>query len=233
MGDHSRRTSYYGGGSSRTAPASPHNGISRTGTNKTTGPGGYNRHEASYHGRNQSRPDSIVDGYQANNAENYYPYQNHNQNPNGRRRPGPRVSADQNGYQNHAYQRSYDNVTALSGSGTGSGYTDPYGQGTDPSSMNSSVDQLQQHALLQQQHQHQQQQRLDERAQDYGVSFGNTPNWNNKGLPSAPAPVASPTSPGTVAQQHFAAPAKKALRKDVPQAGDKRKSWFKRRFSKD
>ncbi|KAJ5396636.1 hypothetical protein N7509_004749 [Penicillium cosmopolitanum] len=208
MGDYSRRTSYYGG------------------------QGGYNRgyDQSNYHSRNQSRPDDLADGNQYNQQENYYPYQQQQQQ-NGRRRP--HVSTDQtNYYQNNNYHQSYDNVTA-SGSG-GSAQTDPYGQSTDPSSMNSSVDQLQQHALLQQQ----QQQRMDDRAQEYGFSFGNAAPLNTKGFPSAPPPVASPTSPGSVAQQHFAAPANGALRKKAPQtgaagAGDKRKSWFKRRFSKD
>ncbi|CAI7671271.1 unnamed protein product [Penicillium manginii] len=202
MGDYSRRTSYYGG------------------------QGGYNRgyDQSYYHSRNHSRPDDLADGNQNNQQENYYPYQQQQQN--GRRRP--RVSTDQtNYYQNNNYHQSYDNVAA-SGSG-GSGQTDPYGQSTDPSSMNSSMDQLQQHALLQQQ----QQQRMDDRAQEYGFSFGNTAPLNTKGFPSAPPPVASPTSPASVAQPHFAAPANGALRKNTSQAGDKRKSWFKRRFSKD
>ncbi|OQE29782.1 hypothetical protein PENSTE_c002G04781 [Penicillium steckii] len=210
MGDFSRRTSYHGG------------------------QGGYGRASDSnnYYTRNQSRPDSLADGYynnNNNNAENYYPYQ---QQQNGRRRPGPRPSMDQNGYsyQNHSYQRSYDNVTAMSGSGSGN--TDSYGQSTDPSSLNSSMDQLQQHAMQQ----HQQQQRLDDRAQEYGFSFGTGPPINAKVPMSVPAPVASPTSPMSTAQQHFAAPAKPMLKKAVPPAGDKaekRKSWFKRRFSKD
>lgn len=208
IGDYSRRTSYYGG------------------------QGGYNRgyDQSYYHSRNQSRPDDLADGNQNNQQENYYPYQ-HQQQQNGRRRP--RGSTDQtNHYQNNNYHQSYDNVAA-SGS-NGSGQTDPYGQSTDPSSMNSSMDQLQQHALLQQQ----QQQRMDDRAQEYGFSFGNAAPLNTKGFPSAPPPVASPTSPASAAQQHFAAPANGALRKKAPQAGaggagDKRKSWFKKRFSKD
>lgn len=138
---------------------------------------------------------------------------------------------DQNSYsyQNHSYQRSYDNVTAMSGSGSGN--TDSYGQSTDPSSLNSSMDQLQQHAI-----QHQQQQRLDDRAQEYGFNFGTGPTLNTKVPPSVPAAVASPTSPMSTAQQHFAAPARPMLKKAAPPAGEKaekRKSWFKRRFSKD
>lgn len=121
-----------------------------------------------------------------------------------------------------AQQRSYDN-------GSGSGNTDPYGQSTNPSSLNSSMDQLQQHAL--------QQQRMDERAQpEYGFqSFGAGAGLHGKG-PSAPPPVADPHMGGPVGgRTPTAAPANnKILRKTQNAGGDeKRKSWFKRRFSKD
>lgn len=188
------------------------------------------------YGRNaQSRPDSMIDAYGGSSQapDNYYPY---NQNGNGRRpRHNPHQSSEQSGYANgnggqyayqqQNYQRSYDNVTAMSGSG----YTDSYGQSTDPSSLNSSMDQLQQHAL--------QQQRLDERAQaEYGIQgFGGSPNMNGNGknLPSAPAAVAGPNWGG-------AAPANGHLRKtptanvkaQAQAAPEKRKSWFKKRFSK-
>ncbi|KAJ5594117.1 uncharacterized protein N7459_000325 [Penicillium hispanicum] len=177
MGDFSRRTSYYGNGSG-------------------------NRYGDNYGGRgNQSRPDSFIDGYQSQAPDNNFPY-----SPNGPRRPRhyPRMSTDQNQmtYNTNSqygsptqgtYQRSYDNVTAMSGSG--SGYTDPYGQSTDPSSLNSSMDQLQQQALQQQQQQ----------------------AYANKGLPTQPAPT----------KPKFAAP---AVNKEA--GNEKRKSWFKKRFSK-
>ena len=184
-----------------------------------------------YYGRgNQSRPDSFIDyGASSSQApESHYPY---NQNNGQRRpRPQPRVSTDQSAYINgngangqytpqQNYSRSYDNVTALSGSGSGS--SDPYNHSTDPSSLNSSMDQLQQQAL--------QQQRMDERAQaEYGFSgFGAGPNMNGKGMPMAPAPAASP-SWGQPPKQ----PAVNVVRKPANQ-NEKRKSWFKRRFSKD
>ncbi|KAJ5377345.1 uncharacterized protein N7496_004754 [Penicillium cataractarum] len=215
MGDYSRRTSYYGG---------QNNGYSNRAYGDQNG-----------YGRNaQSRPDSMIDAYGGSSQapDNYYPY---NQNGNGRRpRQNPRQSeqggyANGNGgqyaYQQQNHQRSYDNVTAMSGSG----YTDSYGQSTDPSSLNSSMDQLQQQAL--------QQQRLDERAQaEYGFQgFGGSPNMNvnGKNLPSAPAAAADPNWGG-------AAPANGHLRK-TPTANvkaqaqanpEKRKSWFKKRFSK-
>lgn len=84
--------------------------------------------------------------------------------------------------------------------------------------MNSSMDQLQQQAL--------QQQRLEERAQtEYGFQgFGGGPNLNAQGLPTAPAPAAS--SYAQPPQQNM-----NVIRK--PAKEEKRKSWFKRRFSKD
>lgn len=196
---------------------------------------GYSDQSGYYGGRTgHSRPDSMIDSYQGQAQDaNYYPY-----SQNGQRRPRhyPRLSTDQGGYgngkeaqyayQQQGYQRSNDNVTALSGSG--SGYTDPYGQSTDPSSLNSSMDQLQQQAL--------QQRRLDERAQaEYGFQgFDGSPSVNVRGFPSAPAPAADPNWGGPVGGTPSAAPAN-TLRKtpNQPNSDEKRKSWFKRRFSKD
>lgn len=195
--------------------------------------------DQSYYGGRpaQSRPDSMIDSYsgQAQDAI-YYPYAQ-----NGQRRPRhySRMSVDQGGYygngkeaqytyQQQGYQRSNDNITAMSGSG--SGYTDSYGQSTDPSSLNSSMDQLQQQAL--------QQQRMDERVQaEYGYQgYGGSPNGYGMGYPAAPAPAASPGWGGPMAGTPSAAQPN-TLRKTQNQAstdaGEKRKSWFKRRFSKD
>lgn len=199
MGDYSRRTSYYGP-----------NGHSNRGYDQ-------NGHIASRAG--PSRPDSVVDNYQGQAPENHYPYQN------GRRqRHHPRASNEQagynaNGYSQPAYQRSYDNVAAMSGSG----YIEPYGQATDPSSLNSSMDQLQQQAM--------QQHRLDERAQaEYGFQgFGAGPNLAAKGQPSAPAG----SSWGGSSQAPAVNRLTKTANTATPPNNDKRKSWFKRRFSKD
>jgi hypothetical protein len=124
----------------------------------------------------------------------------------------------------YGYQRSRDNVAAMSNTGYG---TNPYGQSTDPSSMNSSNDQLQQQAL--------QQQRLDERSQA-GYDF------NGFSSPRAPQPLGDPSWGGPVGgtpTSTGAGPAQPPARKNVNQPPaskekpDKRKSWFKRRFSKD
>lgn len=178
----------------------------------------------------------MIDGYQGQAQDPNYPY-----NQGGPRRPRhySRMSTDQwsyangNGkdaqyaYQQQNYQRSNDNVTALSGSGSGSGYTDSYGQYTDPSSLNSSMDQLQQQAWHQQ--------RMDERSQaDYGYQVPGNSNPYGKSYPMAPPAVAGPNYGGPVGGTPSAVPAN-TLRKSQNQsnANDKRKSWFKRRFSKD
>ena len=85
-----------------------------------------------------SRLDSYVDGY------------NQPLPPIQGRRFGPRTNSDpalygnnsQLVYPNQGYQQSYDTVT--SASGTGSHATDQWGNSTDPSSENSSIDRLQQ-----------------------------------------------------------------------------------------
>ncbi|KAJ5639319.1 uncharacterized protein N7484_007181 [Penicillium longicatenatum] len=178
MGDFSRRTSYYGSN---------------------------NRGHENQYGRNgQSRPGSVIDYASSSQAlENPYPY---NQNGQQRRpRYQSRQSTDQGVYGNgnqygapQYHQRSYDNVTAMSGSASGN--TD-YGQSTDPSSLNSSVDQLQQR-------------------QD-GAEYGYQSQVN--GRPSAPA--ASSTYVPSQGGMNVV--------KKPTNLNDKRKSWFKRRFSKD
>ncbi|CDM32282.1 hypothetical protein DTO013E5_3523 [Penicillium roqueforti] len=202
MGDFSRRTSYYG------SPNGPSN---------------------SYYG--QSRPDSIVNAYQNTplSPEGSVPYnQGYNQNgysQNGRRRPShhPRGSpsspiSPSEGYPNiagsqYGYQRSRDNIAAMSNN---SGTTD-YGQSTDPSSINSSNDQLQQQAL--------QQQRLDERSQaEYGFN-----GFNSKAPPVQP--IRDPTMGGPVGGVPISTTQSTVSKKG--EKADKRKSWFKRRFSKD
>jgi hypothetical protein len=194
-------------------------------SNDLAGPNGHsNRYDQNgYYGSRAgpSRPDSVADNYQSQAPENHYPY---NQ---GRRRHHPRASTEQaygNNYPQHAYQRSYDNVAAMSGAG--SGYTEPYGQSTDPSSLNSSMDQLSQHA--------QQQQRLDDRAQaEYGFQgFGAGPNLAAKAQPSAPAESWS-GRPQAPAVNRLTKTANATASTTANAADEKRKSWFKRRFNKD
>lgn len=236
MGDYSRRTSYYGGEYHRRAKWR----IESNGAGQNQNPylnRGYSDQSGYYGARNQSRPDSLVDGYQGQPQDpNYYPY-----SQSGPRRPRQysHMPSDQAVYGNgkdpyaspqQSYQRSTENITAMSGSGSGSGYTDSYGQYTDPSSLNSSMDQLQQYAW--------QQQRMDERAQpDYGYGYqgsGGNANPYGKSLPMTPPAAADPNWGGPVGGIPSAA-APHTLRKTQNQSNtnDKRKSWFKRRFSKD
>lgn len=237
--DYSRRSSYFGG----------HNGYSR----------GYNDQNGYYHGRgNYSRPESYMEGNYGGGPppENYYPY---NQQGGGRRpRPRHRMESEYhggyapNGYGSNGYHKSYENVTAASGSGSN---TEPWANSTDPSSVNSSIDQLQrQQQQEQQQQQLQQQQQQQEKAvaDRYGFSgFGPEPNLNNGGALASgaagtgrinlnnSAPVADPTAGGPVGgppPTAGAPTARRHLRKatNASEASDtKRKSWFKRRFSKD
>ncbi|PYH92730.1 hypothetical protein BO71DRAFT_17246 [Aspergillus ellipticus CBS 707.79] len=208
--DYSRRGSYYGA----------QNGHSNRGHHN--GRGAY------------SRPDSYADDGNGQ-PENYYPY---NQN-GGRPRPRhhARMNTDQSGYSQHGYHKSYDNITAASGSGSGSN-TDAYGNSTDPSSVNSSMDQFH-HQQQQQQYQQQQM------AESYGFQgFGAGPNLEGQAnaggrinFGSKP-PAADPNAGGPVGGAGAAAAAnRRHLRKatnDTEMSNDsKRKSWFKRRFSKN
>ncbi|KAJ5725821.1 uncharacterized protein N7483_007178, partial [Penicillium malachiteum] len=203
MGEFSRRTSYYGefGIHSKDTNGS----LSRVLiTNSESGPNAYtNRGEqnGNYGRGGQSRPDSFVD-YGASSSQAPESQNPYGQNGGQRRPRVPRQSTDQAMYANGG--RSYDNVTALSGSPSGS--TDPYGQSTDPSSMNSSNDQIQQHTM---------QQRMDERGQgDYGYGAG--PSANGR-TPMAPPPAGKNVN----------------VVKKPAKDNEKRKSWLKRRFSKD
>ncbi|KAB8229204.1 uncharacterized protein BDW43DRAFT_303321 [Aspergillus alliaceus] len=225
-----------------------HNGYSR----------GYNDQNGHYHGRgNYSRPESYMEGNYGGGPppENYYPY---NQQGGGRRpRPRHRMESEYhggyapNGYGSNGYHKSYENVTAASGSGSN---TEPWTNSTDPSSVNSSIDQLQRQQQEQQQQQLQQQQQRQEKAvaDRYGFSgFGPEPNLNNGGALASgaagtgrinlnnSAPVTDPTAGGPVGgppPTAGAPTARRHLRKatNASEASDtKRKSWFKRRFSKD
>ncbi|CRL20205.1 Protein of unknown function DUF2406 [Penicillium camemberti] len=223
MGDFSRRTSYYGG--------------------QNTGPSNRNYEQSNYYGQPQSRPDSIVNAYQntplSPENPNPYPYAQSGYNQGGysqnsRRRPShhPRGSPSapltpSEGYPNmpggsqYGYQRSRDNVAAMSHNSSGN--TDPYGQSTDPSSINSSNDQLQQQVL--------QQQRVDGRAQaDHGFNF-NTPKTQPGGDSSWGGPAGgAPASTGARPAQ--STPQNTVNQPPAAEKQDKRKSWFKRRFSK-
>lgn len=229
-------------------------------------PRGYSEQNI-YARASQSRPDSFIDAYNYPSADNYYPY-NSSRSRDSRR---PRMTQEQamyangdytqNGYNypnygngtgsGNGYQQSYENMTAGSGSNT---TNEPWINSTDPSSVNSSIDQPQQQ---QQYQQYQQQQRMEERAAaEYGFSgFGPGPNLanGNGGMPPPPPshgtpyyaaggrtgkplpdPYASVGSVPVDTAPGIAPSTRRHLRKatNASDSSDKRKSWFKRKFSK-
>ena len=203
-----------------------------------------------------ARPDSYI--------ENHQNFPAHSQQS---RRSGPRTHSDPalygNGHNNHGvypthgYQQSYDTVT----SATPSHGTDPWGNSTDPSSENSSVDKIQQAPK-------------PDLGETYGFNgFGPSPNFpgpileeHGKNSPAygQPGYAQSYSVPGAgyAYQGNGKAPAPPVHgypRENAPrvpiklgnpspspsqqyplpkssqsiiETGDKRKSWLKRRFSK-
>ncbi|KAL4870814.1 hypothetical protein BDV12DRAFT_165287 [Aspergillus spectabilis] len=247
--DYSRRSSYYNGYAN--------------GQNGHYNDRGYHNSRPNY-----SRPNSYIDNgnghYNGGGpSESYYPYA---QNGGRRPRQHPRNYSDQPTYANHQngysqnghvqnkYYKSSDNVVA-SPSGSG-GIPDQWANSTDPSSINSSLDQFQQ----QQQQQQLQQQQEKTIAESYGFQgFGGGPNFNEQmptsnaagkapyGQGPAQPPVPDPNIGGPVGGPDPGPPLvagrRHLQRKSIQQqqsfssdAGDnatKRKSWFKRTFSKN
>ncbi|KAL2835097.1 hypothetical protein BDW59DRAFT_155921 [Aspergillus cavernicola] len=235
--DYSRRSSYYNGYSN----------------------GQHNDRGGHHSGRpNYSRPNSYVDngnGYHnGGGPPEPYPYNNQN---GGRSRPrqyprgysdqsshaNPQSGYPQTGHAQNGHYRSSDNVTVASPSGPGSS-PDQWGNSTDPSSINSSLDQYQQ----------QQQQQEGATAETYGFQgFGPGPNIGDQELSSnaagmaaygqapAPAQASDPNMGGPVGGAPLVAGRRHLQRKTLQQsassdAGDnntKRKSWFKRTFTKN
>ncbi|PYI13476.1 hypothetical protein BO99DRAFT_55770 [Aspergillus violaceofuscus CBS 115571] len=228
--EYSRRGSYYG---------APNGGYS---SRAHYDQNGYHNSRGTY-----SRPDSYVENGNGQ-ADNYYPYNHGGSGGGGRPRPRhqARMNTEQSGYSQHAYQKSYDNVTAASGSGSGSN-GETWANSTDPSSVNSSIDQF--HQQQQQQQQQQQYQQQQQMAESYGFQgFSAGPSLEN-GQPAAAGgrinfgssnpPAVDPNAGGPVGggPPPTAANARRHLRKatnDTETSNDsKRKSWLKRRFSKN
>ncbi|KAI0535831.1 hypothetical protein GGR58DRAFT_423104 [Xylaria digitata] len=117
--------------------------------------------------------------------------------------------------------RSYE--TVASGTGTGS-VGEPAGYQTDPtSSENSSIDRRSPP-------------KRQEPTNDYGISFGQSPSYQAPGLGIGQGRAENPPPPpskeqGTLLRK----PSKPAVNKsqERPGMGEKRKSWFMRRFSKN
>lgn len=152
--------------------------------------------------------------YFSDDQYNQYPPQSARERTHNPRFPPPqRVSPNGNPESPYGYDNGYGNgERTYNASNSG---TDPYNQSTDPSSINSSYDQLQQHVP---------QHRLDERSPtEYGFDGVTS---NGYGSPKVPHPAAVP------APMAVPAPAKSSPVPQTPK-NEKRKSWFKRRFSKD
>ncbi|KAJ9315252.1 hypothetical protein DTO271D3_4419 [Paecilomyces variotii] len=235
----------------RTEEPSP-GGVSRRGSYfGPTGGNGSNRYSegGNYWSRaSMSRPDSVVDNYGGAGPNQpyspHYPYSNH-YGGRPRQRYSERMYSDYgsgapNVYAQQGYQRSYDNVTAGSGSNSAS---DQWGNSTDPSSVNSSMDRLQQA------------QQTKPAPDNYGLN-GSGPGPQNfrmslKENQSGPVPpphgVSSgsgdqkaatgavstdPNNGGPVGGTPVNRAASKLLRKNTDASDTKRKSWFKKRFSK-
>ncbi|KAL8737868.1 MAG: hypothetical protein Q9181_001271 [Wetmoreana brouardii] len=206
-------------------------------------PGGYYSNRMS-----MGRPDSTFDNYGAN----------YNQ-PGYSRRAGQRVNSDpalygtnsQGLYPAHVYHQSYD--TVASASGNESHNTDPWGNSTDPSSENSSIDRVPQAPKPDSAETYGfngfggapqfQGPILEDRAMsssDYGQMSGygqpqklnNGPaDHNRNAVPPTPPPHALPK------QNPPRVPIKLGSSPDKPKPSsngnaEKRKSWLKRRFSR-
>ncbi|OKL57622.1 hypothetical protein UA08_07310 [Talaromyces atroroseus] len=190
--------------------------------------------DGSYHSRrlsyvteaSPSRPGSYyggneANGYSQNNNNNQYGGSRSNRPRHGNSRInseyanyGPGQGQGQTFYPNSTYQQSSDNFTANSGSAN----TDQWGNATDPSSVSSSFDRLQQ--------QQQQQQK-------YGQDYSYNNNYNGGGPPPPPPHQRqsfnqSGGGPGGI-NPALPAPVKRTMDDDKKKRG----SWLKRRFTKD
>lgn len=130
---------------------------------------------------------------------------------------------ERNVYPTSNNHRSYE--TVASGSGTGS-MGEPTGYQTDlTSSENSSIDR-------------QSPPKRQEQMNDYGISFGQSPSYQAPGVGLDQGHSANPPSlprkdPGSLLRKSSKAPASNEKSQERPGTGEKRKSWFVRRFSKN
>ena len=201
-----------------------------------------------------SRPESYIDNYA--NPPNQYQFSQGRGGRLGQRMSSEPVMYGRNSqgvYPSHAYQQSYDTVT--SASGTGSHGTDQWGNSTDPSSENSSIDRIQQAPK-------------PDLGEEYGFSgFGGSPQFQspileehglgapaygqpgygqsqispsngypyqgNSGPPPPPPPPHKETSPRVPIRLGNSSDPSWGSSDVQPQVGEKRKSWLKRRFSRN
>ncbi|KAF8866450.1 hypothetical protein BDZ45DRAFT_272442 [Acephala macrosclerotiorum] len=224
--NYNRRSSYYGGTQVTTdeRPRFPQNSY-YGGRSQSYRPDSYAQRPDSYY----NGPENAGNGYHPNRAR--YP----------RTASEPHLNNPTGVYPLPGNQQSYETVNTASGSGSSG---DPAGYSTDPSSENSSVDRITPLPVK-------------DLGETYGFNgFGTTPQYSLPGAGLQEQYVANPTNgaqrQGNGYQEEGAPP---VLRKDSaprvpvklsatsgnagpqndsqrPSAGEKRKSWFSKRFSK-
>ncbi|KAF7537439.1 hypothetical protein G7054_g3724 [Neopestalotiopsis clavispora] len=216
-----RRSSYYGNSN---GPRFPHEGYYGGRSGSTQRPDSVN-----YDPRSGGPRDSYFDGFDSGAGG---PYGGNAPRNRFSRQPTEQYShpaVNRNVYPSPGNHRSYE--TVASGSGSAS-YGEHSGYQTDPtSSENSSINRRSP------------QKRQQEPQNDYGISFGQTPGYRPPvlGEPASQprtmpdnshAPPPPPKNGGGVLlrKSSKAAVSAEAQRPDM---GDKRKSWFTRRFSKN
>ncbi|KAM0520183.1 hypothetical protein ACHAPE_003463 [Trichoderma viride] len=213
----------------------------------------YGSRAASFHGGSQYEAPGPASGRNSyndiqnysNNNGGYYTTSagpsGYNRNQGGHGRPSreraPKMPSDshlrpygreQNVYPLPHKDRSYETVTSAAASGN----SDPAGYQTDPtSSDNSSI------------HRASPAKRVDERANNFDINFNPSESYKTPALTVNLSPPAKghglPTPPNASYQNPLPTIPRKqvtTLKRQVsttPSGGDKRKSWFSRRFSKN
>ncbi|KAI0427383.1 hypothetical protein F5Y09DRAFT_350506 [Xylaria sp. FL1042] len=230
-----RRSSYYGSEQQR-GPLPRWNNQSHT----VRSDNGRPPQESWYGGNRPNRTDSgVFDPRQSaiisNSRDSYYegfdggPYGSNGgsggmgaRNKYSRNLSEPYLSGrERNVYPMPNNHQSYE--TVASGTGTGS-MGEPVGYQTDPtSSENSSIDRRSPP-------------KRQEPINDYGISFGQSPSYQAPGLGIGHAGIENPPPlPRKEQGAILRKPSKAAVSKaqERPDIGEKRKSWFMRRFSKN
>lgn len=210
-----RRSSYYGNNG-----RPPPDGWHGAGRPNRTENGVYDQRQTVMMGNSRDSSYEGFDGGPYNNgvpgigARNKFP----------RNQSEPYLNApERNVYPTSNNHRSYE--TVASGSGSGS-MGEPAGYQTDlTSSENSSIDR-------------QSPPKRQEQTNDYGISFGQSPSYQAPGLGlgqgrSENPPPLPRKDPGSLLRKSSKAPVRNEKSQERPGVGEKRKSWFVRRFSKN
>lgn len=181
-------------------------------------------------------PDGDMPGPRGYNSYGYGPQQRYSRSGYEPQYSTPRHTGQV--YPVPMNHRSYETVASGSGSGVSG---DPVGYTTDPtSSDNSSIERMQSP-----------QKRQTEPSNDYGIGFSQSPTYSpqmfavgnqpQNGQPPASSPAATNGQdvPPAVPQKHNTItrkPTQQSMASNAPERpsmGEKRKSWFSRRFSKN